>query len=598
MSFCGMVGHKDAKLALILNLIDPGIGGVLLIGDKGTGKSALARSVAALLPARMPYVEVPLNVTEDALLGGVDLDEAVRTGRRIFHPGLLARAQGGMLYVDEINLLNIDIVNLILSNRSLGPGFTLVASMNPEEGPISPKLIDHFGLCALFETSRDLETKCRVLRRAGQECAGANRFARFDLILKRRIVLAGESLKQVVMPAELRAEVVDACLQTGVEGHRGDISLERSARSYAAFCGAITVTAKHLERVLPLALIHRRRDAASPEEEHARREPEPHDREGENRREPPDSSGSETQDRTSGDGSAETALKPQPREGRPKEEVFQVGDAFDVRRLLFARDRLERRSSGRRTNSRFSGKGGRYVKSMLRSKARDIAVDATLRAAAPWQIARGRTGNVIVRDEDVRFKQREKKMGHLVIFVVDCSGSMGAKKRMIETKGAVLSLLMDCYHKRDKVALIAFRKDRAEIVLPPTTSVDLAARKLRDIPVGGKTPLAAALITTHNLMRQVRIKEPQLRFIVAIVSDARANQAVSDLPVREEVAKSAGILRDIGNADFVVVDTEDKSNFMRMDLARNLALDLDADYFTTVDLKAEYLAGLLSSRKQ
>jgi magnesium chelatase subunit D len=197
----------------------------------------------------------------------------------------------------------------------------------------------------------------------------------------------------------------------------------------------------------------------------------------------------------------------------------------------------------------------------------------------------------------LRFKQREKKMGHLVIFVVDCSGSMGAKKRMIETKGAVLSLLMDCYHKRDKVSLIAFRKDRAEIILPPTTSVDFASRKLKEIPVGGKTPLSAALFTTFNLIKQIRIKDPVIRFVVAIVSDGRANQGISDMPVREEVAKSAEMLRDARNTDFIVVDTEDKSNLMRMDLARNLAEALCADYFTTDDLKAEYLAGLISSRK-
>jgi magnesium chelatase subunit D len=290
-------------------------------------------------------------------------------------------------------------------------------------------------------------------------------------------------------------------------------------------------------------------------------------------------------------------VQPQSAEGHSKEEVFPIGNPFDVRRLLFQRDRIGRRSSGRRTNTRFTGKGGRYVKSVLHSNVRDVAVDATLRAAAPWQIIRGRTLNVIVRDEDLRFKQREKKMGHLVIFVLDCSGSMGAKKRMIETKGAVLSLLTDCYHKRDKVSLIAFRKDRAEIILPPTTSVDFASRKLKEIPVGGKTPLSAALFTASNLIKQIRIKDPLIRFVVAIVSDCRANHALSGIPVREEVSKSAGILRNARNTDFIVVDTEDKSTVMRMDLARSLAGELHADYFTTEDLKAEYLAGLIASRK-
>jgi len=609
MSFCRLVGHKDAKLALILNLIDPGIGGVLLVGDKGTGKSTLARSVTQLIFEWIPYVEVPLNATEDALMGGINLEEAVKSGQRIFQQGLIERSQGGVVYIDDINLLNVDMLNLILNNHEFGGaailrkdtedragrGFSLVATMNPEEGPISSKLIDHFGLCALFATSADTEEKIRVLRRSGQTGSAGKRFARYDMKLKRGISRSRDLLKKVVMPAEISALVVEACLESGIEGHRGDIALERAARAYAAFCGSPIVMKKHVERVLPLALVHRRREAGPPREEHE--EQELPDREESSQQDPTDQNPNDLPDTVSGHDAGESATRPKQGAGHSQEEVFPVGKPFDVRRLLFQRDRIGRRSSGRRTNTRFTGKGGRYVKSVLHSKVRDVAVDATLRAAAPWQIVRGRDLNVIVHDEDLRFKQREKKMGHLVIFVVDCSGSMGAKKRMIETKGAILSLLMDCYHKRDKVSLIAFRKDRAEIVLPPTTSVTLASNKLREIPVGGKTPLPAALFTTYNLIRQARIKDPQIRFIVTIVSDGRANQGISDAPVREEVSNSAAMLRDLPNTDFIVVDTEDKSNFIRMDLARNLAEELCADYFTTDDLKAEYLAGLISSRK-
>ncbi len=609
MSFCRFVGHKNAKLALILNLIDPGIGGVLLVGDKGTGKSTLARSAAQLLPEAMPYVEVPLNATEDALIGGINLEEAVKTGRHAFQPGLIERSRGGVLYIDDINLLNIDMLNLILNNHEFGGaalgrkgfngqaghGFSMVATMNPEEGPISPKLIDHFGLCALFETPVDTEGKMRVLRRSSRNDAARRPFVRHDAKLKNRIFLAGQLLKQIIMPAELSAYVVEACLESGIEGHRGDIALEKAARAYAAFCGSPVVTEKHIEKVLPLALVHRRREAGLQQEEH--RDQELPDRQNESRQDQTDSNRNETPDEASGLDAGESAMRPQSSAGHSQEEVFPVGNPFDVRRLRFQRDRIGRRCSGRRTNTRFTGKGGRYVKSVLHSSVRDIAVDATLRAAAPWQIVRGRSLNVIVRDEDLRFKQREKKMGHMVIFVVDCSGSMGARKRMVETKGAILSLLIDCYHKRDKVSLIAFRKDRAEIVLPPTTSVNLASRRLKEIPVGGKTPLPAALFATYNLIRQVRIKDPQIRFIVAIVSDGRANQGLSGIPVPEEVSRSAGMLRDIANTDFIVVDTEDKSNLIRMDLARGLAGELRADYFTTEDLKAEYLAGLIANRK-
>ncbi len=607
MSFCRLVGHKNAKLALILNLIDPGIGGALLVGDKGTGKSCLARSLKQLLPEGIPYVEVPLNATEDALMGGINLEEAVKTGQHIFQPGLIERSRAGVLYIDDINLLNLDMLNLILNNHEFGNGalhrksvdgqvrhgFSLVGTMNPEEGPISPKLIDHFGLCALFQTPVDAEEKIRVLHRCGENNDAGRRFVLHDTRLKNRISLARELLKHIIMPAELSTFVVEACLESGIEGHRGDIALERAARAYAAFCGSSVVMKRHVERVLPLALVHRRREAGLQQEKQQQLP----DRQNKGQQEQADSNKSEMPEAASGHDTGEAAMRPQPSAGHSREEVFPVGNPFAVRRLLFQRDRIGRRSSGRRTNTRFTGKGGRYVKSVLHSNVRDLAVDATLRAAAPWQILRGRTLNVIVHDEDLRFKQREKKMGHLVIFVVDCSGSMGARQRMIETKGAILSLLMDCYHKRDKVSLIAFRKDRAEIVLPPTASVNLASRKLKEITVGGKTPLPAALFATYNLIRQVRIKDPQMRFIVAILSDGRANQGLSGIAVREEVSKSAGMLRDVANTDFIVVDTEDKSNLIRMDLARNLAEELRADYFTTDDLKAECLAGLVSNLK-
>jgi magnesium chelatase subunit D len=579
------------------------------VGDKGTGKSTLARSLPPLLPEKMPYVEVPLNATEDALIGGINLEEAVRTGQNICQTGLIERSRGGVLYIDDINLLNLDLINLILNNRECGnmavcakgikgqapPGFSLVATMNPEEGPISPKLIDHFGLCALFETPVNAEDKTRVLRRSEQNSAARSRFERYDTKLKNRVSRAGELLKRIRMPEELSAFVVEACLASGIEGHRGDIALERAARAYAAFCGSSVVMKKHVEKALPLALVHRRREAAvQQEEQHSQEMPE---RENDSRRDQADSNSNEMPDTASGQDAGDSALRPQTSAGHSREEVFPVGKPFDLRRLLFQRDRIGRRSSGRRTNTRFTGKGGRYVKSILQSNVRDVAVDATLRAAAPWQVVRGRTQNVIVHDEDLRFKQREKKMGHLVIFVVDCSGSMGARQRMIETKGAILSLLMDCYHKRDKVALIGFRKDRAEIVLPPTTSVNLASRKLKEIPVGGKTPLPAALSATYNLIRQVRIKDPQIRFIVAVVSDGRANQGMSGIPVVEEVSRAAAMLRDVANTDYIVVDTEDKSSLIHMDLARSLAEELRADYFTTDDLKSEYLSGLITSRK-
>ena len=192
--------------------------------------------------------------------------------------------------------------------------------------------------------------------------------------------------------------------------------------------------------------------------------------------------------------------------------MFDTGETFHTKRLSFRKDRLKRLSSGRRTKTRSKDKGGRYVRSIFNAPD-DVAIDATIRAAAPYQQVRKRQNMLVIHDRDLRYKQREKKTGHLVIFAVDGSGSMGAQRRMTEAKAAIQSLLMDCYQKRDKVAMIVFRKDKAETVLQPTSSVEHASRTLKEIPTGGKTPLSSGLVEAHALIKRYAKKAPETRFL-------------------------------------------------------------------------------------
>lgn len=590
MSLSGIIGQQEAKLALMLNAVDPRCGGVLFTGEKGCGKSALARSFPGLAGKNRPFVELPLNATEDALLGSIDLEKTLATGSAARRPGLFERAAGGALYIDDVNLLSPEILALVLKGRN---DFILVASMNPEEGALSSHFLDRFGMCVSMAALQGAPERIAVMKRAmgTPESDSASD-------VRERIRKAVRRLEGVGVPSETPDYIAGLCAGRFVAGHRGDIHLFYAARAYAALAGAGAVDKEHVDAVAPLVLAHRARRLPEPEDDTARRQRKDRSEKEEGNH----PHGGEKPDSRREDGGDSGSLENNEIHGAAREtvtaeEVFGVGEDFKVRRLAFRKDRMNRSVPGRRTKTGSRGKRGRHVKSILRDNG-DIAVDATIRAAAPFQRARGREEMLIIRGEDLRYRQREKRMGHLVVFVVDGSGSMGAKRRMIETKGAIQSLLTDCYQKRDRVAMIVFRKDRAQIVLPPTASVEAAAKRLQEIPVGGRTPLAAGLLEAFNLVRRERIKSAERRFLVVLLTDGRANQSLRGAPgqekIREEIRKMAELIGNLPAVDCIVVDTESRTNFIRTGLARELSTLLDADYYETDDLKAD---GLIAAVK-
>lgn len=616
MRLSDFIGQDDARLALMLNAVDPRCGGLLLVGGKGTGKSTLARLFRGIFATGAPFVELPLNVTEGSLLGGIDLEQTLRSGQRTFQPGIISRANNGVVFVDDINLLSPDLLALLMEPRERGAElieregiaeqresrYIVLATMNPEEGDLSPHLADRIGLCAVMEEQNGRNERLAIMRLVDSTPGFT---VEQDPDLTAAISAATALLPDVrFSPGTL--DYLHQVVQQNISlGHRGDLFLYAAARACAALQGVTQVEQAHIDRVANLVFAHRRLQIR--EEEQTTSEPEQqssqnHDQQNQEQQDdrgqqpqPPDNDCNERDNQPSGEGEQESDASQ--RETADREEIMRVGAHFKVRRLSFRKDRRKRQATGRRTKTRVKGRGGRYVKSILSSPDRDIAIDATLRACAPFQKARGRDGCLIIRPDDLRFRQRERKMGHLVIFVVDGSGSMGAQKRMVETKGAVQSLLMDCYQKRDRVAMIVFRKDRAELVLPPTTSVELAAKHLAVLPVGGKTPLAAGLLETHNLVKRVGMRHPETRFLVVLITDGRGNQALADKSsLKREIDGLTRLLAEQNNCDFVVIDTENKGNFLRADLAVDLARRLEADYYTTEALQTEYLTKLVQAR--
>ncbi|MBC2695753.1 MAG: putative cobaltochelatase [Desulfobacteraceae bacterium] len=662
--FSAIIGQDQMKLALILNAIDPGIGGVLIRGEKGTAKSTAVRSLAALLPDLMvvagcPYscrpehpaglcetcrdngtepltsavrkvkvVDLPLNATEDMVLGGIDFGFAVKSGFRRFHPGLLAEANRGFLYIDEVNLLDDHIVDVILDASGSGENiveregisfrhparFIPVGTMNPEEGDLRPQFLDRFGLCVQVTGETDPEGRIELMKR--REAFDNNpetflkRFERQEKNLADQIVRSQELLTGIKLTEKTRTFITELCLENNVAGHRADIVIERTASALAAYEERTEVNVDDVNRAASMALPHRRRDAMPPPPPPPPEKPEDDSQEkDENKEEQPDQDRPDEKEDQAPDQKDQSAKEiEEPYSGELKEEepeqkgdakssreqIFEIGETFKVRKIAPAKDRVLRRGSGRRSRTRTAQKQGRYVKSALSKGRGDIALDATLRAAAPYQLRRRLDAEahdnltLFIKEEDIREKVREKRVGNFILFLVDASGSMGARARMVASKGAVLSLLLDAYQKRDRVAMVTFRRGEASVNLPPTTSIELAAKLLGELPVGGRTPLSAGLIKGFDLIRIHLLKDPSARPIFIIITDGKTNEAIGEGKPVDEAFSFAQKMSLEDRIKYVVVDTE-QLGIIRFGLAEKLASVLCADYFKIEDLKADEL---------
>jgi magnesium chelatase subunit D len=624
--FSAIVAMDDMRLALILNAISPAIGGVLVRGEKGTAKSTAVRALTTVLPpveviadcrfscspsAPDPQcpdgphpagaaaqarptrlVELPVGATEDRLTGSLDVGLALTEGITSFQPGLLAAAHRGVLYVDEVNLLHDHLVDLLLDAAALGTSyverdgvsvrhaarFLLVGTMNPEEGELRPQLLDRFGLTVEAVAPSDPATRAEVVRRRiafdADPAAFAARFAAEETGVAASIAAARARLAEVVIDDASLQLIAAVCTSFGVDGLRADIVITRAAAAHAAWRGAAAITREDIRAASRLALPHRRRRN-------------PFDAPGLDEQQLDDALAGET------DGGPDDEPDPQPPrpgsaedgpaaangQGAGRESVQPSGATFRARRLEVPGK--GHGVAGRR--SRASADGGRTVGARPpREAPRDVHLTATLMASAPHQVRRGRTGpGLVLERADLRERRREGRESNLVLFVVDASGSMAARRRMEAVKGAVLSLLLDAYQRRDKVGLICFRGAGAQLLLPPTSSVDAAASRLENMPTGGRTPLAAGLTEAHATLLRERLRDPQRRPLLVVVTDGRHTAG------GEPEAAALRLRRD--GIAAVVVDCE--AGPVRLRLAGTLARNLGAEYLSLEDLSVGALAG-------
>ena len=677
--FSALVGQDLLKIALLLNAVNPKLAGVLIRGDKGTAKSTAVRGLANLLPeieevsdcpfhchpynpsqmcercaqrfasgekiptrtSRVRVVDLPLNATEDRLVGSIDFEHALKTGRKKFLPGILAEANRGIIYIDEVNLLEDHLVDILLDTAASGVNlaeregisfchpaeYILIATMNPEEGDIRPQFLDRFGLCVTIAGLNDPASRVEIalLREEFDRNPELflNSWKPSEDKLRERMSRARELLGRVgISPAQLH-QISKISLHHFVAGHRSDLLMEKASRTIAALEGRSQVMARDMELAAELVLAHRARNIAEPslekrpqEQSEGSAEKNPSE-EGKNAAEETGrekSSGAGEQGE-SGDQSS-TERSPQSYPGNAEDfsgkgqapsqdQVFKIGHPLSVttRDLRFARDTLKRNQSGRRTRTRTSNRTGRYVRATSQRLNNDLALDATLRASAPYQKRRPKTHLAVnIQEPDIREKIRMKKTSNLLLFVVDASGSMGTKL-MSETKGAIFALLLEAYQKRDRVGLIAFRGMKAELLLPPTNSIELAKKRLEELPTGGKTPLGHGLLTAYQTLDRELRREPDLLPMLIVVTDGRANVGLDrgkyyEGPqfgeIYQEIYELCGLIKNKQKLRSLVIDAEEKrlGSFGR---SKKLAQALEAKYVILEELVKDEILKTIES---
>ena len=633
-------GLDDMALALILSVIDPGIGGVLVRGEKGTAKSTLVRALTRILPPidviagdrfsthpaepnplspdgpfgpdasvetrPVRLVELPVGATEDRVAGSIDLQQALSDGAVHFEPGLLAKAHRGILYVDEVNLLHDHLVDLLLDAAAMGAvtverdgisvthsaKFVLVGTMNPEEGELRPQLLDRFGLTVEVAAPRDPAQRAEVVRRRllfdTDPQAFRTQYANAEERLRIRIQQAQSILARVQLTGAVLLKIAEVCSAAGVDGMRADIVMARAAAAHAAWHDREEPNVDDLRAAAKLALPHRRRrnpfDAPGLDDDELDELLPPDTGDGLDPDTDPDGPGGGHDNDDIGD------APPPGAGGRPDPSAPRrapVGAGEPYRTKLFTVRGVGDGHAGRRSRARTTA-GRRTGASPLSSTGSGIHLVETVRAAAPHQAARGRSsGRLLLQPTDLRRAVREGREANLVVFVVDTSGSMAGRDRMHQVKTAILSLLLDAYRRRDRVGVVTFRDRTAEIALPPTGSIDIAARRLDHLPAGGRTPLAEGLTKAAEVVRRERLRDPSRRPLLVIVTDGRAT-AGPDAVERSRQAAAYLATEGIG---CVVVDCE--SGGMRMGLAAKLAQYLDADHVPLVHVNAQALADIV-----
>ena len=688
--FSAIVGQENVKKALILNAINPGIGGVLIKGDKGTGKTTAVRALADLLPSlkvvkgcpfncdpddeesacdtcksdnaeieekKMKVVELPLGSTEDRVVGSINIEKALKEGTRALEPGILAEANRNILYIDEINLLDDNLVDVLLDAAAYGINiveregisvshpsrFILVGTMNPAEGELRPQLSDRIGLHIIVHSIMDIEDRVEIMARREEferdPAAFKRKFSTSQKEILDNILNARSLLKDVKISPELMKIIAHVCVDMGVDGHRADIAILKTSKTIAAYNKHLTVDYKDVEEAVMLVLgerlqksydqkkIKEKLEKAISDTEDEQKEDENEAQEEQDNNEG-DSETAENQDEKAhddenqsqeGQNEDDSGLKPETEENQeevndeedqPPEEQGNVNvaphpaeqpedpekekkgimlksieeegtpvdsddDEVDIKKLLKMKGKKKNRLYGKRVDSKTQK--GKYIKSKIpKNVSNDIAIDATLRAAAIKS-----NGSINVKNEHIRHKVRKHGARASIALVVDISGSMFSQRKANKIKGILNQLIEDINHHNDKISVIGFKGQEAEVIIPTTRRASSFKEQVDNIRVGGTTPLAAGLKKGLELLKKEKIKEEFVPMMI-VLTDGMPNVGINNRPA-EDALKIAADLKE-NEIHTIIVNFERSVKYGR-DMNMELALASGGRYYDLEDIK-------------
>jgi len=639
--FTAIVGQDLMKLALILNAINPKIGGVLIKGTKGTAKSTAVRALADLLPEievikdcpfncnpknlkeschscqdkiiagdikeeniilkEMRVINLPINSTEDRVVGTIDIKVALMKGIKALEPGILAEANRNILYIDEVNLLADNVADILLDSAAMGlniieregisfhhpSNFILIGTMNPEEGNLRPQLLDRFGLSVDVERIENVDQRVLIVKYVEDFQKDPNnfysKFKKKQKDLRNKIVKARKSLNLVQISEGDLKKIAQLCIDFRTDGHRADITITRTAKTVAVFNDRTVVNEDDIKIAAKLSLSHRLRRL--PFEDQTFNEKDLEDM-------------FEKQKELKTDKNNLNDITGDHQILNIKEEVFEINKDIKADKIIQKKKiRKVMNISGQRiihptTSVRGKYIGGQKPRGLKIPMSHDIALNETLNEAAlelENRDAIKNGGNLIIKEEHVHIKKRTGKSSYLIIFCVDASGSIGANGRMEVVKGIIFSILQSNYVYRDKVSLIVFRKDKAEIILPPTRSTDLAYKLLKEIPTGGTTPLVAGLIKAMDVALEENRKKSGYIPLIILLTDARGNvyykDAIDDvLKTGEQISKH--------NIGTIIIDVEDSN--VKLEICKKLAKSANAAYYHIDNLNVKNINEILT----